>query len=328
MYYIYKIINLVDNKIYIGKTIHSIENRFKAHLANAKKGCDSHLYNAMRMYGNNKFIVEELDNTDDLDHLNELEKYWISYYNSTNQDIGYNMTNGGDGGNTFEYLSEEKKENRLNKISQTNKNKDEITKREEHERRSKASREAQKLLYENGYININRGTKWYNNGFINKMAREKPEGFEEGRIKTDVLNNGIKKMNADREIWFNNGIEEIKCKECNKPDGFIKGKLKKKRIYTNLSQATKDKISESVSKLWEDDKYRQNMIDKHKEYRVNDETKLKLSIKNKWLKVIHKGDNEKRVHTDEINIYLNDGWEIGQSEKHKLNNGKTHRKQK
>ena len=29
----------------------------------------------------------------------EREKYWINYYNSTNKDIGYNISVGGDGAN-------------------------------------------------------------------------------------------------------------------------------------------------------------------------------------------------------------------------------------
>lgn len=35
----------------------------------------------------------------DKDQLNELEKYWINLHSSNNPQIGYNLTDGGDGGN-------------------------------------------------------------------------------------------------------------------------------------------------------------------------------------------------------------------------------------
>ena len=35
MYYIYKISNIQNNKMYVGKTTNSIENRFKRHLNDA-----------------------------------------------------------------------------------------------------------------------------------------------------------------------------------------------------------------------------------------------------------------------------------------------------
>lgn len=100
MAYIYKIINKINNKIYIGKTTQSIEDRFNQHKNKSKK-LNTHLYNAIRKYGISHFQIKIVEECDSL-QLDEKEKYWIKYYNSTNPKIGYNMTLGGEGGNTWE----------------------------------------------------------------------------------------------------------------------------------------------------------------------------------------------------------------------------------
>ena len=88
---IYKITNKVNGNFYIGKTTKSIEERFKRHCQLSKNG-KTYLYRAMRKYGIENFTVDVLEKTIFLD---EKEKYWISKLNPI-----YNMTSGGDGGDT------------------------------------------------------------------------------------------------------------------------------------------------------------------------------------------------------------------------------------
>ena len=95
MGYIYKITNKVNGKIYIGKTIKTIEERFKRHIYDSRRN-NSYFYNAIKKYGIENFIIEEIENVDN-SKLNEREKYWISFYNSNFSKIGYNGTIGGDG---------------------------------------------------------------------------------------------------------------------------------------------------------------------------------------------------------------------------------------
>lgn len=53
---IYKIINLINGKIYIGKTKYTADARFKAHVINSKnESNDTYLYRAMRKYGLDNF---------------------------------------------------------------------------------------------------------------------------------------------------------------------------------------------------------------------------------------------------------------------------------
>lgn len=96
MPYIYKITNEINNKIYIGKTLLTPEQRFKQHVNDSKKISKEQrpLYSAMNKYGIEKFCISTLEECD-LDHLNEREKYWIEYFGSFKN--GYNATVGGDG---------------------------------------------------------------------------------------------------------------------------------------------------------------------------------------------------------------------------------------
>lgn len=87
--YIYKTTNLVTGKIYIGQ---KKSKRFKG---NAYLGSGKKLKDAINKYGKDAFNVELLEEIDCLEKMDDREIYWISYYDSTNKDIGYNMSNGG-----------------------------------------------------------------------------------------------------------------------------------------------------------------------------------------------------------------------------------------
>lgn len=94
MAYIYKIINDINSKIYIGKTQFSLEKRFKQHCKDSQKPQLNHrpLYNAMKKYGIEYFHIQLIEETK---YPEEREQYWIKYYDSYKN--GYNATKGGDG---------------------------------------------------------------------------------------------------------------------------------------------------------------------------------------------------------------------------------------
>lgn len=100
MSYIYKITNQINGKIYIGKTSKTIDERFKEHIKKAKLHTNRYLYDAMNHYGYHNFSIEKVEECEN-DLLNEREKYWISHYNSFDKNFGYNMTTGGEGGDTW-----------------------------------------------------------------------------------------------------------------------------------------------------------------------------------------------------------------------------------
>lgn len=96
MSYIYKIINDINGKIYIGKTNETIEKRFQEHCRDYKRETEEKrpLYSAMNKYGIENFSIEKVEECS-IDIVNEREKYWIEYYGSFKN--GYNATLGGDG---------------------------------------------------------------------------------------------------------------------------------------------------------------------------------------------------------------------------------------
>lgn len=95
MGYIYKITNEINQKVYIGLTSKSIEERWKQHIQASKNlSLNRPLYVALRKYGIENFSIKLIEEVDD-DFLGEREIYWITYYNSYKN--GYNATLGGDG---------------------------------------------------------------------------------------------------------------------------------------------------------------------------------------------------------------------------------------
>ena len=98
---IYKLTNKVNNKVYIGQTKQTLEARWNQHLVYMRKKKNTKISNALRKYGPENFILEILEETSDPKILNASECYWIAYYNALDSKIGYNMTKGGTGGDTY-----------------------------------------------------------------------------------------------------------------------------------------------------------------------------------------------------------------------------------
>lgn len=96
MAFIYKITNKINGKIYIGKTLKTIEGRWKDHLKDYKRPRFERrpLYSAMKKYGVENFSIEEVEECSS-EILSEREIYWIDFYDSFRS--GYNATKGGDG---------------------------------------------------------------------------------------------------------------------------------------------------------------------------------------------------------------------------------------
>lgn len=86
---IYCITNGINGKKYIGQTIQKFSKRWRRHL------CSGHaLYLAIQKYGKENFSFEILEETDNIEKLNDLEKKWIAELNTISPN-GYNLTSGG-----------------------------------------------------------------------------------------------------------------------------------------------------------------------------------------------------------------------------------------
>ena len=120
---IYKITNTVNDKIYVGQTTRTLEQRKWQHLNAVKNGHKNHLYNAMRKYGVDKFKFEKICDVDSIENLNILERYYIAKYDCIRN--GYNMVDGGNNNVMFidevkvKHLERMRSEATRNKISES-----------------------------------------------------------------------------------------------------------------------------------------------------------------------------------------------------------------
>lgn len=92
---IYKAINLVNNKVYIGqgKTLLSRKSSRKSGALTGNK--NSYFDNAIRKYGWDAFIFEEMDFCETQEETDYMETYWIKWFHARDKRFGYNLAEGG-----------------------------------------------------------------------------------------------------------------------------------------------------------------------------------------------------------------------------------------
>ena len=223
MGYIYKITNKVNNKVYIGQTAKTIEERFAAHLRNATNKVNRYLYDAMNHYGYENFTVEQLE-VSKKSLLDEREIYWINFYKSNNPDYGYNMTIGGGGGDTFSNLPEDRKqilrENISTRVTGTKQSKETVEKR------------VAKLI---GQTRTSEQRKRFSEGQKKRDLETFARGFTVPQERRDRISATLtgKKQSEETKLkrkesisklkWWNNGVENLRAEEC--PEGYVAGRI-------------------------------------------------------------------------------------------------------
>ena len=73
---IYKITNLINNKVYIGQSVHP-ERRWHEHIWGNNK-YKSYIHSAIKKYGVENFLFEIIESN--IENYNEREIYWINFY--------------------------------------------------------------------------------------------------------------------------------------------------------------------------------------------------------------------------------------------------------
>lgn len=86
---VYKITNLVNEKVYIGQTTGELKRRIGSSLYNV------FLKRAIRKYRIGNFELFIIQGCSNIGELNEREQFWISFYGSTDNQKGYNLQSGG-----------------------------------------------------------------------------------------------------------------------------------------------------------------------------------------------------------------------------------------
>ena len=107
--------NKLNDKVYIGKTKRTLFKRIKEHKSKHITG-GSYFHKAMRCYGFSAFEWSVLKECSSIAEMNNCEKKFIHDYDSRNHDNGYNISEGGEGGDTF--TSDPNKEIRRNRMKE------------------------------------------------------------------------------------------------------------------------------------------------------------------------------------------------------------------
>mgnify|MGYP003338440695 CR=1 FL=1 len=180
IYSIYKVVNKINGKIYIGFDS-NWPSRKKTHYYNHRtKNCPNWtFYKSLKKYGWENFNWEVIYQSKDGDHcLNIMEPYFIKEYNSFK--TGYNSTLGGEG-SLGKKQTDKNKKNQSLLITERNKKcrwyNDGIENRFSEE--IPGNNWVLGRLYQKP---TTKGCKWYNNGIEQKLTKQVPEGWKKGML--------------------------------------------------------------------------------------------------------------------------------------------------
>lgn len=229
---VYKVTNKINNKYYIGKTIQDFNRYIKRQISNTNinKQPNRAFYRAIRKYGSDNFEWSILWKGEcSNEWLDELEKYYIYFYDSFGKN-GYNMTEGGEGNiNSGKY---KRTNNIKEKLSKTLKG---------------------RIITKEWKENISKATKGKNNPMFGKCGNLSPmfgkKHSKKTKQKISLGNKGKKRTIEQNKInsinqskWFI--IENIKTKE-----SFLIHGLKNFCKKYNLSYHSMKKISQGMMNI-------------------------------------------------------------------------------
>ena len=233
---IYKTINLINGKFYIGKDINNNPNYL---------GSGKILKIAIDKYGVENFRKEIIEICNSIEELNEREKFWIKELNAIGD--GYNISYGGDGGNTIE--NHPNKKEISNRHSEWMKNNNPMKGR----KRTKEEIDKWRISYgdSSGDKNPNYGRK------CSEECKEKISRKNKGRYVSDETRKKISEANMGRESTLK-GIKNPRHSEWMKNNNPMKGKShtdESKMIISELNkhpkeESTKKKISDSLKEYY------------------------------------------------------------------------------
>ena len=92
---VYKITNIINDKLYFGVTQQELKIRWQQHKCNSNKK-SYYLYNAMKKYGIENFIIEVVFEANTKKEMLEKEIELITLFKTNNRLYGYNNSTGGE----------------------------------------------------------------------------------------------------------------------------------------------------------------------------------------------------------------------------------------
>ena len=277
--YVYIVTNKLSGKIYIGKKTGKFDPKYL--------GSGRYIKNAIRKYGSSNFQVSVIEYANDLSDLNNKEIYWINYYRTNNFDM-YNISSGGDGGNTYLNLNEEDRLARLEKL-RNNGYFSTLSKEQYDEMIKKAIITKRKRAKERGYWYTDQARKNMSEGQKHKRPFTEDEKFDIIKRRTET-----RKRNGYRHS--KETIEKIRKSNS--------GKTRSDAFKQRLSTVRKGKFCKENNPFY----------GKHH----SETTKMLLRKYNelgicgsKGRKWMNNGMVNIRVKPEDINLYVNIGYMFG-----------------
>src|SRR5271154_3556005 len=97
MYYLYVIINVVNDNCYVGYTKNP-NLRWNQHKSEARNRKKNHpLYNSMKLHGICNFVFQIFEENNDLQYIKNKEISIIKFFRESEIEVVYNVTDGGEG---------------------------------------------------------------------------------------------------------------------------------------------------------------------------------------------------------------------------------------
>ena len=222
--------------MYIGVTKETLQERFHQHHKESRKNkVDRVLTKSMKKYGIENFIIEKIEETDNLQSAYNLEILYIEQYQTYYKHIsnkGYNMTKGGPGAKGFVKTPQQRKNQShilleyyknhpeaKERIRLESKNRSKETRRKmaisaQNRIHSKESREKRKLSM-TGKVYLHRQHEFYlldPNGVIHK-GKGIRNFCKEHHLERHCISNVIKGIQKQYKGWTLPSVESIEAFE-------------------------------------------------------------------------------------------------------------------
>jgi group I intron endonuclease len=202
---IYKTTNLINGKFYVGKDERNKPDYY---------GSGINLNRAIKKYGKENFIKEVLEYCSTKEELIEREKYWIKETKA--QKLGYNIADGGWGGNTYD----EETRQRISKQFRGRKVKPETTEKAKRTREEKKKQnpdaykmsEEQKQILSKTHKGKVHPEEWKRN-HSEKMKELYHSGYTSQFEKFIESQKGENKRGENNPMWGRKASEETRRKQ-------------------------------------------------------------------------------------------------------------------
>ena len=222
---IYKVTCLINGKSYIGQQLNNRQNRTYI-------GSGILIKNAIRKYGRENFIKEILHYCSSKKELNEKEIFYIEKFNSTEENIGYNLDKGGKRTLDEHYSLEMSKKLKNRKFSDEHKQK--ISENHSDVSGDKNPMFGKKHTNETKLKIIEKIKKWNERGGYTDEIREKKRKKFTGRGNPNYNNSEVIQIDENDmivKVWkdllslkeegFNTKLISMACRgKRNKTQGF------------------------------------------------------------------------------------------------------------